>query len=379
MLDIKSKNFSDPLSVAELASLPEPDSSIHCSRVKINQGTIKKMRNLTHDTFELVVKCDDGCESLGGVAGQFATLKHSDIRQPRAYSFARDPEQEALGEYSFYVRLVQDGAFSGWLAEKDRTGERVTISGALGKFLLDKSNDTMVCIAGGSGMSAIMALLEQACHQQVKRDAYYFYSARTQQDLYCVAMLEEIEKNWHQDFTFKFVPCLSREPADSNWQGARARATIHLQEEYLDKGIFDVAHTRAYFCGPPGMIDTGIESLNQAGVLKENIYFDKFEDTSSPAPAIDNTKCVLCDECLFVKPTANCIVEISALHKDSEGNITGYDRVNPAHTSGLYYNSLFIDENECIRCGACVEACPAKAISVENVRVPQVLRKGLIK
>jgi NAD-dependent dihydropyrimidine dehydrogenase PreA subunit len=127
------------------------------------------------------------------------------------------------------------------------------------------------------------------------------------------------------------------------------------------------------------MIDTGIEVLTKAGMPEEHIYFDKFEDTSSPAPAIDNAKCVLCDECLFVKPTENCIVEISALHKDDAGNIVGYDRVDPAHTSGLYYNSLFIDENECIRCGACVEACPAKAISVDNIRTPKVLRNNLIK
>ena len=369
-------NFFDPLSAAKFSPPPEPDGSIHCSRVKINQGLIKSVRNLTHDTLELVVKCNEGSESFGGAAGQFATLKHKDMHQPRAYSFARDPAQEAPGEYTFYIRLVPGGRFSGWLSEKNRAGERVTISGALGKFVLDTSNDTMICIAGGSGMSAIMAILEHAAHQQLKRNAYYFYSARTQQDLYCLDRLKQIENKWHKDFTFKFIPTLSREPTNSDWKGVRARATTHLQEAYLDNKQLDIIHSRAYFCGPPGMIDTGIKALIKAGMPKEHIYFDKFEDTSSPAPAIDNTKCVLCDECLFVKPTANCIVEISALHKDDDGNIIGYDRVVPGHTSGLYYNSLFIDENECIRCGACVEACPAKAISVNNIRTPKVLRNN---
>ena len=40
---------------------------------------------------------------------------------------------------------------------------------------------------------------------------------------------------------------------------------------------------------------------------------------------------------------------------------------------------LYIDENECIRCGSCIEACPAKAISPGNSRDPRVLRGRMIE
>jgi ferredoxin len=43
----------------------------------------------------------------------------------------------------------------------------------------------------------------------------------------------------------------------------------------------------------------------------------------------------------------------------------------PGATDSLYYSRLYIDQTECIRCGACEEVCPTDAISIQKVsRVP---------
>ena len=52
----------------------------------------------------------------------------------------------------------------------------------MGQFKIDESDDDMVCIAGGSGLSAINAIVEEAAHSQVKRNGYFFYGARQQKD-----------------------------------------------------------------------------------------------------------------------------------------------------------------------------------------------------
>jgi NADPH-dependent glutamate synthase beta subunit-like oxidoreductase/NAD-dependent dihydropyrimidine dehydrogenase PreA subunit len=82
---------------------------------------------------------------------------------------------------------------------------------------------------------------------------------------------------------------------------------------------------------------------------------------------IIDEKCVLCDECLNVKPVEGCIVEIAALARDDEGRITGYTRVEQGKTDSLYYNRLWIDQSECIRCGRCESVCPVNAISIQKV------------
>lgn len=82
---------------------------------------------------------------------------------------------------------------------------------------------------------------------------------------------------------------------------------------------------------------------------------------------IDNTKCVLCDECLHVKPKANCIVEASSVYLDEASHSIKFDPIVPGLTNSLYDGRLWIDQNECIRCGACMDACPTGAISLQNV------------
>ena len=82
---------------------------------------------------------------------------------------------------------------------------------------------------------------------------------------------------------------------------------------------------------------------------------------------IIDEKCVLCDECLKVKPVEGCIVEIASLVRDDEGRITGYSRVEQGKTDSLYYNRLWIDQSQCIRCGRCESVCPVNAITMQKV------------
>jgi CDP-4-dehydro-6-deoxyglucose reductase len=364
---------------AVLHELPTHDGQIRSSRVQVVQGKIVKTKKLTYDTMELVVRCDHGSTPLNAVAGQYATLFTSAASEKaRAYSFARAPENEADNEYTFFVRLVHGGEFSGWLFAKDRSGESIKLSGPLGRFILDLTKRPMLCVAGGSGMSAILALLQHASNLMVPRDCLFLYGARTQRDLYCLDEIELIKNDWNNKHKFEFVPVLSDEHG-TNWQGATGFVTDFLKMGYLDKG-YDVKSSKAYFCGPPPMINAGLSVLTAAGMSQRDISYDKFEDMASPAPVIDNSACVVCDECLLVKPVENCIVEVANLRTVNGGEtFSSYDRIRPAQTAGLYYNTLYIDEKECIRCFACVESCPVGAISPQYKNEGRALRNVVIR
>lgn len=78
---------------------------------------------------------------------------------------------------------------------------------------------------------------------------------------------------------------------------------------------------------------------------------------------IDNDLCIYCDRCLKVMPVDNCIVKASALIFDEQDRITGH----MPSTSSRDYNMLYLDQNECTRCGACVEVCPVECITLQKV------------
>ncbi len=78
---------------------------------------------------------------------------------------------------------------------------------------------------------------------------------------------------------------------------------------------------------------------------------------------IDPDRCIYCDWCLKAKPRPNCIVRAADLVYDAEGRIASHRPATSTEATKL----IWIDSSECIRCNACVDACPVDAISVQRV------------
>ena len=82
---------------------------------------------------------------------------------------------------------------------------------------------------------------------------------------------------------------------------------------------------------------------------------------------IDSDKCIYCDWCVKAKPRPDCIVKVSALEYGPAGEITGFKRATGSDDTRLIY----INQEDCIRCGACVDACPVDCISIQKVSLSQ--------
>ncbi len=78
---------------------------------------------------------------------------------------------------------------------------------------------------------------------------------------------------------------------------------------------------------------------------------------------IDSDKCIYCDWCVKAKPRPDCIVKVKELIYGEKGEITGFIRSEGSEDTNLIY----INQEDCIRCGACVDACPVDCISIQKV------------
>lgn len=78
---------------------------------------------------------------------------------------------------------------------------------------------------------------------------------------------------------------------------------------------------------------------------------------------IDSDKCIYCDWCVKAKPRPDCIVKVKELVYDTNGSIVDFVRAEGSEDTNLIY----INQEDCIRCNACVEACPADCISIQKV------------
>jgi p-cymene monooxygenase electron transfer component len=223
---------------------------------------------LTHDIVEVFVHLE---QPLTYRSGQYTLLQPEAGDIPaRCYSFAHHAPDAGSRDVSFFVRRVPDGRLSHWISSAAALHQPVTLSASQGDFYLRSHEHKLLCVAGGSGLAPLVALLEGALQTSARQqDVVLMMGARRQRDLYYLPQIEQLKAQWHG--VLSFVPVLSDEPADSDWTGLRGMVTDHLAAEM-------VPSTQAYLCGPPPMIDAAIARLCTLGMNADQIFSDKFSD-----------------------------------------------------------------------------------------------------
>ncbi len=82
---------------------------------------------------------------------------------------------------------------------------------------------------------------------------------------------------------------------------------------------------------------------------------------------IDVDKCIYCRACIEVAPR-NCIKLVDGVALNEDGS---YGELHEA-SAWNQVAAIWIDNNECIRCGACYRACPIKCISISRCDLVEV-------
>lgn len=234
------------------------------------RGVVIAKRQLTHDIAALQIELE---QPLQYAAGQYALLSIPGlINEGRSYSFANSAPSLGSTLLEFYIRQIPGGTLSSW-AQGNVVDTPVQLTGPFGHFYLRPSERPMLCIAGGSGLAPIKALLESARTQPQARPVTLLFGARRQRDLYCLEELQELQSQWPGG-DFEFIPVLSEEPADSSWSGARGLVTDLLP-------TLATPQHQVYMCGPAPMLDAAESRLQQLGLAADQIFSDRFLDRST--------------------------------------------------------------------------------------------------
>jgi len=235
--------------------------------VKDFVATVSRIEDLTPRIRSIVLAIAD--DEIDFQAGQYINLYMPGMEDhPRAFSIANPPSEASFVELN--VALVEGGQVTTWLHNELKVGDELRFSGPFGRFFVRKSApEPMIFLAGGSGLSSPKSMILDLFEQGEEREVTLIYGARNQDELYYRELFEELAQE-HPNF--RYIPALSDEPEDSDWEGKRG--FVHEVAEQVFDGRFE-GH-KAYLCGPPAMIDACVSTLMRGRLFEKDIYMEQF-------------------------------------------------------------------------------------------------------
>nr|WP_231936740.1 2Fe-2S iron-sulfur cluster binding domain-containing protein [Mesotoga infera] len=233
-------------------------------------STVSTIRDLTHDIKEVFFSFDDEINFKAGQYVQLIVPPYGEIKEStmRAYSMSSQPSIKNGVE--LLVRLVPNGIVTTYVHKYLKEKDEVRLLGPFGDFFLRNTDTDIIFIAGGSGMAPIKSIILDMKEKGIKRNAYYFFGARSKKDLFYLDLMEEIEREMPN---FHFIPALSNALPEDNWEGESGLITDVVDRYLARQGEIE---REGYLCGSPGMINACITVLGKHGIPENKIYFDKF-------------------------------------------------------------------------------------------------------
>jgi len=219
---------------------------------------------VTHETptTDLAVLTLRPDEPFGYRAGQYADVQSA--RWPRiwrSYSLAGAPRDDGL--LRLHVRAVPGGWVSGALVRHTAVGDTLLL-GAPAGTMVDEANAErdLLCVAGGTGLAPIKAIIEQVAASGTRRAIHLFHCVRSTRDLYDETDLARLAGAYPR---LRSIPVVSAEPGFAGLRGTAAEVVPRLRRW--------TGH-EVYVCGPEPMVRSTVAALHDVDVPPERIHHD---------------------------------------------------------------------------------------------------------
>ena len=242
-------------------------------KVKKLPAKVKEITHLSKDVIQMILQLP-AIEPFEFRAGQWIYFLLKDGRK-RAFSIANGPNDK--NELELQIRHAFGGVFTDFVFNNLKQGALLQIEGPHGTFFYQQENFPILLVAGGTGFAPIKGILEELLEQDPNQSIHLFWGLRTKNDLY----LQDLIKNWVEEFGISYTPVLSEVEKDSDWQGKTGYVHQAVLEEYPQLSEYAV-----YMAGPPQMIQSCQDSFIQAGLDKDKLYFDSFDYSTDAIDAM---------------------------------------------------------------------------------------------
>jgi ferredoxin-NADP reductase/MOSC domain-containing protein YiiM/ferredoxin len=227
----------------------------------------------------------DGKPLPAASPGQYLTLRvqPDDAARPllRNYSLAGPPD---ASYYRIAVKREHDGAVSGYLHSRLAAGDQLDVAAPRGTFILDESDDPVLLISAGIGVTPVLAMLGALAEQHSVRQIWWLQGARNGH-----------EHSFAQEARTLLAECANTrsriyysQPAVDDVEGRDFDGTGRLTPSRLHE-LEPPRNAHAYICGPMSFMNEVSAALAAIGLDAARIYTEPFGPEPGSTPGIAAT------------------------------------------------------------------------------------------
>lgn len=225
-------------------------------------------------------------------AGQYVTVR-VDLPEtptsPRNYSLSDRPGQ---GYYRISVKRepalaagAPDGLISNYLHDDVLAGEELEIGPPCGDFYLDPdaADAPVVLLAGGIGVTPLLAMAKEIAHQEPGRELYFLHAARDSRIQPFADEIRELAASPAVRPHFRFD-----RPLEDDHEAGRCDSVGLLDVDFL-RSWAPCDRASFYFCGPKPFMQSAYSALKELKVDDSRIRFEFFgprQEIVASAPAM---------------------------------------------------------------------------------------------
>jgi len=202
--------------------------------------------------------------------GQFLRL-FMDAHTSRNYSIASVPSLD--DDLNLHVRRVCGGRVSGWIFERLKAEDRVTISEPFGDCFYSpgRPDQNILLLGTGCGLAPLYGIARDALNRKHQGAIHLYHGSRDPRGLYLTEQLRRLDAT-HASFCYR--PCVSGGPYPAGlWTGTPLDLALGDHP--------DLTGWRVYLCGNPQMVNAAQVGTFLAGAASSEIFADPFLPTGT--------------------------------------------------------------------------------------------------
>jgi len=207
--------------------------------------------------------------AMGGTEQIIRCYSLSDAPRPNYYRVSIKRAQPPLGIH------VPPGRSSHYFHDYVTIGSILRVRAPSGHFHIDRSDDSLVLIGGGIGITPMLSMLNWCLANQPGREVWLFYGVRNGREVVMKSHLEALafsHTNFHLRICFSAPQPDDVAELDYHHQG---RIDIKLLRTQLPTNLYHF-----YICGPTPMLESLVPALEDWGVPDTHIHFEAFGPAS---------------------------------------------------------------------------------------------------